>query len=269
VGVALSAPYYRFFVGDYLRDAGHLSLLEHGAYRRLIDLYMSGGGPLPFDMPRLYRLLHATSKEEQAAVQVVVEEFFRMDGGCLRHKRCDREIQYSLSVHLGAKANAEVRWSRHRKKNELENKELYTDAMPPHYDRNANQNQIKDKDKDLVLIPHFVASSAITEIRAPCPLAELIALYNRICTGCRKFQVRNAERDGHIRARWRQIFEQRAVTTPDEAVAFFGDFFIRVQNSAFLTGRIAGNGHKPFQASLDWLTNPQNFAKVIEGKYDS
>ena len=64
--------FYRFFVGDYLRDAGHLSLLEHGAYRRLIDLYMVEGKPIECDLPRIYRLLHATSKEEQQAVQTVI-----------------------------------------------------------------------------------------------------------------------------------------------------------------------------------------------------
>ena len=115
VGGPLAAPYYRFFVGDYLRDAGHLSLLEHGAYRRLIDLYMTTSEALPFDMPRLYRLLHATSKEEQQAVQVVVEEFFLMDGMVLRHKRCDRELSWQNSVSEAAKAAVT---QRERKRNQ-------------------------------------------------------------------------------------------------------------------------------------------------------
>jgi uncharacterized protein YdaU (DUF1376 family) len=104
--------FYRFFTGDYLRDAGHLSLLEHGCYRRLIDLYMIEGGPLPFDMPRLYRLLHATSKEEQQAVQVVVEEFFRMDGSMLRHGRCDRELEWQKSVYEKAVLANKARWEK-------------------------------------------------------------------------------------------------------------------------------------------------------------
>src|SRR5271169_1645008 len=98
--------YYRFFVGDYLRDAGHLSLLEHGVYRRLIDIYMVNREALPFDLPRLYRLLHATSKEEQAAVQVVVEEFFRMDGNVLRHRRCERELAWQRATSDASKASA-------------------------------------------------------------------------------------------------------------------------------------------------------------------
>jgi uncharacterized protein YdaU (DUF1376 family) len=101
--------FYRFFTGDYLRDAGHLSLLEHGCYRRLIDLYMITGGPIPFDMPRLYRLLHATSKEEQGAVQQVIDEFFRMDNTfvpmLLRHNRCDRELEWQKATSEAARRN--------------------------------------------------------------------------------------------------------------------------------------------------------------------
>ena len=119
-----------------MRDAGHLSLLEHGAYRRLIDLYMIGSKPLPFDMPHLYRLLHATSKEEQAAVQVVVEEFFKMDGPVLRHRRCDRELSWQLKLKENQSDRAKIRWENERKVNEL-----HAVAMPPHSHGNAIQNQ--------------------------------------------------------------------------------------------------------------------------------
>jgi uncharacterized protein YdaU (DUF1376 family) len=117
--------YYRFFTADYLRDAAHLSLLEHGAYRRLIDIYMTTGEPLPFDLQRLYRLLHATSKEEQQAVQVVVDEFFQMEGSLLHHKRCDREIEWqNEATEASLKANR-TRWNR-----VLENQQLASDRSP-------------------------------------------------------------------------------------------------------------------------------------------
>jgi len=102
--------FYRFFLGDYLRDAAHLSLLEHGVYRRLIDLYMTAGEPLPFDVQRLFRVLHATSKEEQQAVQQVIEEFFRMDGPVLRNHRCDLEIRWQDDIAAKAAGSANARW---------------------------------------------------------------------------------------------------------------------------------------------------------------
>lgn len=132
--------FYRFFTGDYLRDAGHLSLLEHGCYRRLIDLYMVTRQPLPFDMPRLYRLLHATSKEEQQAVQVVIEEFFHMDRGVLRHSRCDRELQWQDGMSQAQAERAKLSWESRRKNNDL-----HAGALPDHSSGNASQSQSQNQ----------------------------------------------------------------------------------------------------------------------------
>jgi uncharacterized protein YdaU (DUF1376 family) len=136
--------FYRFFAGDYLRDAAHLSLLEHGVYRRLIDIYMTTGEPLPFDMPKLYRLLHATSKEEQGAVQQVVEEFFRMDGSLLRHSRCDRELKWQFDLTEQALRANKIRWGRVN-----ENQQLASGRNP---DGLLTVSE-PDIEKNLMLIP--------------------------------------------------------------------------------------------------------------------
>ena len=147
----MTAPYYRFFVGDYMRDAGHLSLLEHGVYRRLIDIYMAQGEALPFDMPRLYRLLHATSKEEQVAVQVVIEEFFRMDRQALRHKRCDAELRWQSGVREASEKANRIRWEKERHSNQEVTSDRSPTGVPSDSDRhpyqNQNQNQKEQKDK--------------------------------------------------------------------------------------------------------------------------
>jgi uncharacterized protein YdaU (DUF1376 family) len=155
----MSAPFYRFFPSDFYAKAGHLSLLEHGAYRQLIDRYMLHAGPLPFDMPKLYRYLHATSKEEQQAVQTVVEEFFRMDGSLLRHARCDAEIAFQRRKSAAAAGSASNRWfKKEQQKHEIEC-DRNADAMQSECDGNAIQiqiqTQIKDKSKTKGAGPRF------------------------------------------------------------------------------------------------------------------
>lgn len=248
--------FYRFFVGDYLRDAGHLSLLEHGAYRRLIDLYMSSAEPLPFDMPRLYRLLHATSKEEQQAVQVVVEEFFHMDGMVLRHKRCDREIAWQQDLSEKAKAANQARWDRIKENQALASARI-ADAKRTVSEPEPEPEPLKDS----------LTSSGVAI--PPCPVRKIVATYNEICLHCSKSKVPTPTLNAHISARWRQLFADGAVTNFDEAGNFMAEFFTRVNASRFLTGRAkARDGAKPFRASLRWLMKPENFAKVIEGEYD-
>jgi len=48
--------YYQHHLGDYLRDTAHLSMLEDGAYRRLIDAYYIRERPLPGELREVYRL---------------------------------------------------------------------------------------------------------------------------------------------------------------------------------------------------------------------
>ncbi len=60
----MSDQYYRFFPGDYIRDTQRLSLLEHGAYRVLLDSYYCEEF-LPSDRESLYHICRAFKKDEK------------------------------------------------------------------------------------------------------------------------------------------------------------------------------------------------------------
>ena len=68
--------YMQHNFADYALKTQHLSALEDAFYRRARDLYLVSEAPLPLDEAQLYRLLRATSRAEQRAVQVVVGELF-------------------------------------------------------------------------------------------------------------------------------------------------------------------------------------------------
>lgn len=132
----MGTPYYRFFPADYDRDTKHLSMMQHGAYRLLIDWYMNIG-PLPNDMEKIHRTLRATSREEQAAVEYVLVEFYKLDGGRWNHKRCDEELDYQRSRSEVAARSADARW--HNKSN--------ANAMRTHSEGNAIQNQNQNQNQ--------------------------------------------------------------------------------------------------------------------------
>lgn len=85
--------YYQHHIGDYRRDTIHLSLLEHGAYRQLMDCYYLAESPLPTEPEALFRKLVARTEEEREAVRIVLAEFFRLTPEGWIHTRCDREIE--------------------------------------------------------------------------------------------------------------------------------------------------------------------------------
>lgn len=88
--------YYEHHLGDYARDAGHLSMLRDGAYRRLIDIYYAREKPLPLDVKAILDLARCRSRPESDAIKSVLKEFFELREDGWHQKRCDEVIQQYL-----------------------------------------------------------------------------------------------------------------------------------------------------------------------------
>lgn len=82
--------YYERHLGDYARDTAHLSMLEHGAYNLLLDRYYATEQGIPAD--QAHRLARARTREERAAVDTVLQEFFTLQDGVWTHKRAESEL---------------------------------------------------------------------------------------------------------------------------------------------------------------------------------
>lgn len=97
--------FYKRHLGDYAKDAGHLTMLEHGAYTLLLDRYYTTEKPIP-SSAEAYRVCRARSGVEKAAVDAVLAEFFITDGEAFTNRRAEEEIakashQRSVNQELG------------------------------------------------------------------------------------------------------------------------------------------------------------------------
>ena len=131
--------YYERHIGDYLKDTAHLSLLEHGIYTRLLDVYYTRESAIPDDQAA--RLIGARAKEEREALQAVLSEFFTQDGNGWIQRRCEAEILRYQGKQAKAKASADARWSAQRSQSDRNaNASGDHDApdMRTHSDGNAN-----------------------------------------------------------------------------------------------------------------------------------
>jgi len=99
--------YYQHHIGDYRRDTSHLSLLEHGAYRQLLDMYYLSEEKIPKETEVVMRRLCARTEEERTAVETVLKEFFIFKDGYV-HKRCDIEIKEYKSKADRARQNGKL-----------------------------------------------------------------------------------------------------------------------------------------------------------------
>lgn len=126
--------YYERHIGDYLKDTAHLSLLEHGVYTRLMDVYYTREGSIP--AAEAARLVGARSKDEREALAAVLAEFFVLADGAHQQDRCEREIARFQDKQAKAKRSAEVRWGARQSHSEG-NASAGADAMRTHCEGNA------------------------------------------------------------------------------------------------------------------------------------
>lgn len=97
-GLGESMNYYKHHIGDYIRDTAHLTALEDGIYRRLLDQYYLHEKPLSSNCQALAKQMRLHSEEEHAVLASILAEFFTLTDDGYRHKRCDDEIQRAREI---------------------------------------------------------------------------------------------------------------------------------------------------------------------------
>src|SRR5690242_14171171 len=121
--------YYEKHIGDYIRDTVSLSMVEDGAYNRLMDQYYQTERPLPLDKSMLYRLARACASVEKKAVDFVIQHFFQETHDGYVQKRIASEIARYQDKQRKAQASANARWN---------GKKTDANAMRTHSEGNAH-----------------------------------------------------------------------------------------------------------------------------------
>lgn len=95
--------FFNLYPGDYLRDTTRLTLIEHGAYLRMMLAYYGEERPLPADENELFTIVCAVTRSDQAAVRKVADRYFPIaaEDGLRHNTRADEEIlkgQHRIAV---------------------------------------------------------------------------------------------------------------------------------------------------------------------------
>jgi uncharacterized protein YdaU (DUF1376 family) len=268
--------YYKRHIGDYAAATRHLSLLEHGVYCLLMDVYYSSECALPVDLKRVQRLIAARSRPERAAVEMVLNEFFEEHGDGWHQSRCDEEIHYKQAK---AETNQALGKLGGRPK-------LITDSVIPDYATRSSQRSERvprtetesNPSQKPVANSHYSPSTpdgvpAANRLALPdCPHVVLIDLFVQQLPQLPqpKLEMWDGKHADAMRARWRWVLTakkrtgQRYATNREEAIDFFARFFAYVAGSDFLMGR-----RGDFTCTLQWLVKAENFSKVVQGNYEN
>lgn len=227
---------YVFNIEAYRFDTSHLPMIEHGILRSLLDWYYEKEQPVPSSVDLIMRRLRLSSNE-QHHLENVLNEYFVLNENGYSNKYADRVLK------------------------------LYREKCQAN--RLNGKQGGRPKKSDVVIDENQEESTRINVKRmVPCPAIEIVSLYHDVLPELNQCLILNDQRRKYIQARWRELVDSKEFETEEEGLAFFRKYFESVKRSAFLMGKTGAiNGRVPFQADLEWLVRPTNFAKVIEGKY--
>jgi hypothetical protein len=101
-----------------------------------------------------------------------------------------------------------------------------------------------------------------------CPQQEILTLYGEILPDLPQPRIWDGARATNLTARWKAVLSLLAKSdkpaTQGNGIEYFRQVFILVRKSDFLMGR-----KTEWTASLGWIVKSENFAKIIDGNYDS
>jgi len=142
--------YYKFNIADYRKDTGHLSTIEHGIYRQLIDWYYLDEQPIPLETQVVTRRLRLGS-DDLIFVQNVLADFFQKTAKGYVHKRIEFDIkEYHLQADKN-KANGK-RGGRPKKT------QVVSSGLPDESQKKPNQEPVTINHKPILNTPSGVSN---------------------------------------------------------------------------------------------------------------
>lgn len=94
----MSLRWYAHNLDEYDRDTGSLTMLQHGAYRLMLDEIYKTGRALPADLIEVHIIARANSKLDKAAVSLILNRYFKLQNDGWHNQRADEELQRAREI---------------------------------------------------------------------------------------------------------------------------------------------------------------------------
>lgn len=235
----------RLNISDYRADTLHLTHTEHGIYLSLLMWHYDSEKPIPNDISQVARKLRLNQDEVEIAKELLKEYFLQGTNGYLNAR-----TQLELHNVEYRKAVNKVNGSKGGRPRKANGKQTITETKA-----NEKQNETE-------IYPNRFIPATVAE-KISCPVQEIVELYHQVLPELRQCLVINDQRRKFITARWKELVVAGEISSKSDGLEFFKVYFESVKKSSFLCGK----NDTGWQADLEWIVRPTNWAKVIEGKF--
>ena len=264
--------HYPHHIGDFDRATRHLTRIERSVYRDLLDMYYDSEQRLPLDVPMICRKIIARSNEEITAVQQVLDEFFNETESGYWHERCEAEIEAyrgncSQRAQAGKASAAKKAAAKERALNSRST-DVQQPLSPVATESNGESTNQEPRTKNQDIEPSVLVGAKAPpppDTRLDCPYQRIADVWNEVAQSLpavRQAGEWAAGRKAATRARWAEKLKLGKYDSVETGVAYWRKLFAFVEASDFLAGRSG-----KWRADFDWVMNPSNLGKIVEGKY--
>jgi hypothetical protein len=244
-------PNIPIYIGDWERDCNILTLESEMAWMKIIfKMHLSG-------KQSIYKI---STKSLQILWKSSTEKVFEILEELNFNEICEiKEVQggYEFTCRRIKKENeiSEIRSdavNTRYKDFEKGKKTPATKPLQTNYKKSTKHVQITDYDNDNESdYENEVKSKDDIVINTKIDFQKIVEVFNSVCVEIPKVEKITKPREAAIAARVKEYgFEK------------IGDVFRLASESDFLNGR-----KKDWKASFDWIMNPTNFQKILEGNY--
>jgi uncharacterized protein YdaU (DUF1376 family) len=84
--------WFAWYPADYATKTADLTIMEHGAYRLLLDHYYLSNGNVLANAKAIGRAIRAETRVEKTALKNILERYFTISGDKICHERADIEL---------------------------------------------------------------------------------------------------------------------------------------------------------------------------------
>jgi len=253
--------HYSYNIGDYRRKTGHLTLLEHGIYRSLIDTYYLDENPLCLDKAKLMRSHSVRTPEEKEAFDNILADFFTETPEGYRHNHIEKELQKIYDKSEKARISAKSRWRRQKDQEASETSQNMQDECE-RICKTCERIESECECSAFVMLPKTQdprPNPSAPKVAPNCPVKQIADLYNETVEILPKWRVLSADTKKNISARWKEHESFRDIKK-------WGNLFKYCDRNLFLSGR--RDGVTDWNANLAWIVKAANFAKILNRNYD-